>query len=36
MRLSQTGWFILLWVAGVLTLGIVAGFFRFLIQLAYQ
>ncbi|ENV33087.1 DUF2474 family protein [Acinetobacter gerneri] len=36
MKISQTGWFILLWLGGVLTLAIIAGFFRMLIQLAYQ
>ncbi|ATR79755.1 MULTISPECIES: DUF2474 family protein [Moraxellaceae] len=35
MKLSQTGWFILLWVIGVVTLAVIAGIFRFLIQLAY-
>jgi len=35
MKLSQTQWFILLWLAGFLALLVIAGFFRMLIQLAY-
>ncbi|EHU2434070.1 DUF2474 family protein [Moraxella osloensis] len=35
MKLSQTGWFILLWVIGVVALAIIAGIFRLLVQLAY-
>lgn len=35
MKLSQAGWFILLWVIGVVTLAIIAGIFRLLVQLAY-
>ncbi len=36
MKLSQTQWFILLWLAGFLALALIAGAFRFLIQLAYH
>ncbi|ENV16113.1 MULTISPECIES: DUF2474 family protein [Acinetobacter] len=35
MKLSQTQWFVVLWLGGFLTLAIIAGFFRMLIQLAY-
>ncbi|WP_288500123.1 DUF2474 domain-containing protein [uncultured Acinetobacter sp.] len=35
MKLSQTQWFILLWLGGFLTLAIIAGFFRMLFQWAY-
>ncbi|GAA5561279.1 DUF2474 family protein [Acinetobacter seifertii] len=35
MKLSKFQWFILLWVAGFLSLLIVAMFFRLLLQLAY-
>ncbi|MCM8513827.1 DUF2474 domain-containing protein [Acinetobacter bereziniae] len=35
MKLSQTQWFILLWLGGFLTLAIIAVFFRMLIQWAY-
>lgn len=36
MKLNQVGWFIVLWLGGVLSLAIVAGFFRLLIQWAYE
>ena len=36
MKLNQAGWFIVLWLGGVLSLAIVAGFFRLLIQSAYE
>ncbi|MFV5492276.1 DUF2474 domain-containing protein [Acinetobacter sp. ASP199] len=35
MKLNRTGWFIVLWLAGFLTMAIIAGLFRFLLQLAY-
>ncbi|MFV5494439.1 DUF2474 domain-containing protein [Acinetobacter towneri] len=35
MKLSQTQWFIVLWLGGFLSLLIVAGLFRLLIKLAY-
>ncbi|ATO18385.1 DUF2474 domain-containing protein [Acinetobacter sp. LoGeW2-3] len=35
MKLNRAGWFIVLWLAGFLTMAIIAGFFRFLLQLAY-
>nr|WP_213071527.1 MULTISPECIES: DUF2474 family protein [Acinetobacter] len=35
LKLSQTQWFIVLWLGGFLTLAVIAGFFRMLIQLAY-
>lgn len=35
MKLSQTQWFVVLWLGGFLTLVLIAGFFRMLIQLAY-
>lgn len=35
MKLSQTQWFILLWLAGFFALALIAGAFRFLVQLAY-
>ncbi|WP_407307108.1 DUF2474 domain-containing protein [Acinetobacter sp.] len=35
MKLSQTLWFIALWLGGFFALALVAGAFRFLIQLAY-
>ena len=35
MKLYQTQWFVVLWLGGFLTLAIIAGFFRMLIQLAY-
>ena len=35
MKLSHTQWFIVLWVAGFLALAVIAGAFRFLVQLAY-
>ncbi|MFV5591797.1 DUF2474 family protein [Acinetobacter variabilis] len=34
-RLSPTAWFILLWCFGFLTLGLIAGLFRLLLNLAY-
>lgn len=34
-KISQTQWFIILWLAGFLTLFLIAAFFRVLIQLAY-
>ncbi|MFW2076680.1 DUF2474 domain-containing protein [Acinetobacter sp. ULE_I010] len=35
MKLSQNQWFIVLWLGGFITLAIIAGFFRMLIQWAY-
>ncbi|MGB8697362.1 MULTISPECIES: DUF2474 domain-containing protein [Acinetobacter] len=35
MKLSQTQWFIVLWLGGFFALVLVAGAFRLLIQLAY-
>ena len=35
MKLNQLGWFIVLWLAGFLTLVLIAGIFRLLIQWAY-
>nr|WP_193925009.1 DUF2474 family protein [Acinetobacter wuhouensis] len=35
LKLSQTQWFIILWLGGFLTLAVIAGFFRMLIQFAY-
>ncbi|MDY0842525.1 DUF2474 domain-containing protein [Acinetobacter radioresistens] len=35
MKLSQTQWFIVLWLGGFLSLLIVAGFFKLLLKLAY-
>lgn len=35
MKLNQIVWFVVLWLGGVLTLAIVAVFFRMLIQWAY-
>ncbi|NHB57465.1 DUF2474 domain-containing protein [Acinetobacter shaoyimingii] len=35
MKLSQAQWFILLWLAGFMALAVIAGFFRWLIQIAY-
>jgi len=35
MKLNQTGWFIVLWLGGFLSLAIIAGLFRLLVQLAY-
>lgn len=35
MKLSQTQWFIVLWLCGFFALALVAGAFRLLIQLAY-
>ncbi len=35
MKLKQAGWFIVLWLGGFLSLAIVAGLFRLLVQLAY-
>lgn len=34
-HLSPSAWFILLWCAGFLALGLIAGFFRLLLSLAY-
>ena len=34
MKLSQLQWFILLWLGGVFTLAIIAGFFRVLLHFA--
>jgi hypothetical protein len=34
-KLSETQWFIVLWLGGFLTLAVIAGLFRMLIQLAY-
>ncbi|SPL70646.1 DUF2474 family protein [Acinetobacter stercoris] len=36
MKLSQTGWFIVLWLGGFFALAIIAGLFRLFIQFAYQ
>lgn len=35
MKLSQTQWFIALWLAGFIALALIAGAFRMLVQLAY-
>lgn len=35
MKLSETQWFIVLWLLGFLALGLIAGLFRMLIQLSY-
>ena len=35
MKLNQLGWFIVLWLAGFITLVLIAGLFRLLIQWAY-
>ena len=35
MKLSQTQWFIVLWLAGFIALALIAGAFRVLVQLAY-
>ncbi|EOR02273.1 MULTISPECIES: hypothetical protein [Acinetobacter] len=35
MKLSQTQWFIVLWLGGFLSLLMIAGFFRLLLKLAY-
>ena len=35
MKLSQTQWFIMLWLAGFIALALIAGVFRMLVQLAY-
>lgn len=35
MKLSQTQWFIVLWLVGFITLALIAGAFRMLVQLAY-
>ena len=35
MKLSQTQWFIMLWLAGFIALALIAGAFRMLVQLAY-
>ena len=35
MKLNQVAWSVVLWLGGVITLAIVAGFFRILIQWAY-
>ncbi|WP_297424939.1 DUF2474 domain-containing protein [uncultured Acinetobacter sp.] len=35
MKLSQTQWFIVLWLAGFIALALIAGAFRMLVQLAY-
>lgn len=34
-RLGPTAWFILLWCFGFLSLGLIAGFFKLLLSLAY-
>ncbi|AXY56771.1 DUF2474 family protein [Acinetobacter chinensis] len=34
-KLSETQWFIVLWLGGFLALAVIAGLFRMLIQLAY-
>ncbi|OTG80390.1 DUF2474 domain-containing protein [Acinetobacter sp. ANC 4648] len=34
-KLSETQWFIVLWLCGFLALLLIAGMFRMLIQLAY-
>ena len=35
MKISQTQWFILLWLGGFFALALIAGAFRRLIQWAY-
>lgn len=35
MKLSQTQWFIMLWLAGFIALALIVGAFRMLVQLAY-
>ena len=35
MKLSQTQWFIVLWLGGFLSLLMISGFFRMLLKLAY-
>ena len=35
MKLSQTQWFIVLWLAGFIALALIAGAFRMLVLLAY-
>ncbi|WP_298144429.1 DUF2474 domain-containing protein [uncultured Acinetobacter sp.] len=35
MKLSQTQWFIVLWLTGFIALALIAGAFRMLVQLAY-
>lgn len=35
MKLSQTQWFIVLWLGGFLSLLMIAGFFKLLLKLAY-
>lgn len=35
MKLSQTQWFIVLWLVGFIALALIAGAFRMLVQLAY-
>lgn len=35
MKLNQVGWFIVLWLGGVISLAIIAGMFKILLQLAY-
>ncbi|MDV2468361.1 DUF2474 domain-containing protein [Acinetobacter chinensis] len=34
-KLSETQWFIVLWLGGFLALAVIAGLFRMLIRLAY-
>ncbi|MCH7335056.1 DUF2474 domain-containing protein [Acinetobacter sp. NIPH 2699] len=36
MKLSQTQWFIVLWLGGFLSLLVVAGFFKLLLKVAYS
>lgn len=35
MKLSQTQWFIVLWLGGFFVLALIVGVFRLLVQLAY-
>lgn len=35
MKLNQAGWFVILWLFGFLSLALIAGIFRLLIQWAY-
>ncbi|WOE30776.1 MULTISPECIES: DUF2474 domain-containing protein [unclassified Acinetobacter] len=35
MKLNAAGWCIVLWLGGVLSLALIAGLFRLLIQWAY-
>jgi hypothetical protein len=35
MKISELKWFVGLWLAGFLSLAVIAGLFRLLLQLAY-